>query len=79
MERNADLKAALQNLEDTVKPGANVPGGIDTRIIMGFATVTKSIIRLEETSYFLSVVNIILAVLLALFAVLQIVIMLRGN
>lgn len=79
MGRNAELRAELHKLEHALDPGAHLPDGGDRRMVMGFAVVSKSIIKLEETSYFLSVVNIILACLLALFAGLQIWVMLRGH
>ena len=77
MDRNDDLRAEITKLEDTLKPGVVVPGGADTRTIMGFGTVAESVIRLEETSYFLAWVNIIVGVLILLFAGLQIYIMLH--
>jgi hypothetical protein len=77
MARNDELRAEIQALRDSLKPGAVYPGGIDSRLVNGVAVVTSSIIKLEETSFFLTVVNIILSILLLLFGGLQIAIMLK--
>ncbi len=75
--RNDDLRGLFEELQNSLDPSVPFPNGMDARVVKGFSALGKSVLRLEETSYFLSWVNIFVGVLILLFGGLQIWIMIH--